>query len=162
MTNKILLTDDIFNHSFPSSGIHVFQVILAFHRLAMSTLIMNDADIAVTGKETHERIIVFLVVAHAVNELYDASRLPFIRRDQHRCKIKIIDRRLDICLLLHEFVTFDSSSDNTIISPSKAFAFHCLAYVNRLAFTCQQICFHVPTNLPSRVNQFALTCRTIC
>lgn len=103
---------NIFNHSFPSSGIHVSKIILAFHRLAMSTLIMNDADVAMTGKKMHKGIIAFFMVTHAVDELYDGSWLSFIRSNQHRCEIKIIGRSLDICLLFHAVVSILSAKVN--------------------------------------------------
>ena len=65
-----IYSEYVSDYSFPSAVVEITYVIRILYRLAVSSMVMNQACITVSAKEFHEREISFLVFAHSVGKLH--------------------------------------------------------------------------------------------
>jgi hypothetical protein len=65
----------VVNQRFIASCVEISKIFAAEDGFSVTSVVIDDADIAVAAEEFHKRKVPFLVLAHSVGELDDAFGL---------------------------------------------------------------------------------------
>jgi len=78
LLHLLIDNEKVVDQRFVTSCIEISKVFAAEDRFSVSSVVIDDADIAFAAEELHKRKVPFFVLAHSVSELDDAFWLSAI------------------------------------------------------------------------------------